>query len=116
MTVSVSSYQLKTAGFSEDQVKSILSYAVGFNPRSVKITFPKDEFNKVFLEEKTMGVFANSSTSADKIIGEENVRFVAGQLEAWAGSSSQGSAMAERAAVVIRALAERINELENPSK
>ena len=116
MTVSVSAYVLKTADFSEEQLKAILSYAVGFNPRLVTMELPQGEYAKVKLEEKTLGAFARTEEPKEKIIAEDNVRYVTAQLDSWAGSKSSGNGMAERAAEVIRALAEKIKSLENEGK
>lgn len=116
MTVSVSSYILKTAEFTEVQLKAILSYAVGFNPRLVTMELSPGEYAKVKLEEKSLGAFQRSEDAQKKITTEENLAYITAQLDSWAGSGSSGNGLAERAAEVIRALAEKINSLENEGK
>lgn len=107
MTVTTSSYELNTAEFTEEKVKAILSAAVGFNPRSTKIEFTGESYIKVKLEEKIMKIFSRSNNNNP--MTDENIDFVIGQLDSWGGSDMQGNAMAIRAAELIRAMKQEIN-------
>lgn len=106
MAVSVSNYSLRTVDFSEEDLKSILSYSVGFNPRLVKMEMPQGEYAKVKLEEKMMGSFAKQEGNV--VLSEENINIVIAQLDSLAGSGASGNVVAERAAAVIRELKELI--------
>lgn len=111
--ISVTNYSLRTAGFTEENLKSILSYSVGFNPRSVEMKIAPEDYTKISLEEKRMTAFMPPvSSDVDNLTSTENIKYITGQLDSWAGSGSSGNAMAERAAVLIRALEEKINKLE----
>lgn len=110
MHISTDSYRLRTAGFSEETLKSVLAGAAGLNPRLTTMEISLTEHYKVKLEEKIIQSFAPSATPVEELVTEDNIKFVLGQLDAWTGSKSQGNAMTERAALLIRALNEKLNE------
>lgn len=110
MNISTNTYQVRTATFTEENLKSILSYAVDFNPRFVTISVKEDGYNRVELEEKIMNLGLGRPASVD--LTETHIRYVISQLDSWAGSSASGNAMAERAAKLIRLLAEKIEDME----
>lgn len=105
MTISISTYTLRKVDFNEEQIKSILSGAAGFNSRLTEMTIDPTSYNKITLNEKSLSAFA--SPSSRNILEQGTINSLLAQLDEWNGSSSSGNALAMRAAETIRTLLAR---------